>query len=240
MKKINTDSRIYRALKDFSSFVGAIGSGLAVEAVLLPFTEWLWDWHPVFKNLSRVGVVVLSEIVAFKGMDKVEYAFDWTAEGYNLIADYVNAKHEAEEAQANFIDASTPSNDYKNFTPEEEKLRVNDFIVDTKLLEFSSEEDAKAAGEWLFNQVTEYGFCDIWEFVKHKGIATDNGIFTDVMEEILRRYGWEKNVAIDYSGKLGVGQFRVGVDRIGEKLYILDVFSYHDISHCYNIFGKEQ
>lgn len=224
IKTINTDSNGYKLVREGYSWVAGAGTVFAVEAVVLPFVNLVWKNHPIVKALCYVGTCALSTGAGLFGMSVGAVTVDSFAGVYNGVANHVNgSKEESPEEPDN--DEPKPEDNVKIYRKDIDIL--NDYIVETKMLEFDSEEEAKKALEWMTNTLND-GVMDFIDVAAYYAIIRNGKMPEDQkLRDILQMYGWTAEDTKKWF-----------VEQADEKTWIFGALNYHDISDLF-VISKE-
>lgn len=200
MKTININGKAYNIVRESYGAVSAVGSVFAFESVVVPFAVWVFGNRPILRNLSIFGAATLGTGVGLAGGVIGKMVIDSYAGVYNFIADKINSRRpdmqapvtvEAVEETSEEDSADKPSEKVNVYRPDKDIL--NDYIVETKMLEFNSEEEAKQALEWMTNMLNDgvFDFMDVAGYyaILRQGEMPENKKLYDV----LQMYGWTKD-----------------------------------------------
>lgn len=229
--KINTKSKKYASIRSAVDFASYFGGCFAFDSVMIPFTQAVMTGKlRVLRPFAYLGTYGLSVCVGAIAAGGVDWAIDTTV-------DFINSSKSndiPEDPVSWYKETNSTKIDTKNATPNEEMELVNDFVAEAKIFEFDSEEDAKKAGEYLYDRVTGFGF---WTIASYCQDIVDVSIYNKIpnkISDIIIKYGWDKDSFM-----------RPAIERIpnesGNKdKWILDVFNYTDISEHYEIFRNRE
>lgn len=220
MKKIDTESKNYQLVKGGVGFIGAIGSMICLDSVVLTFVRALFPKSKLVNSVAGVGCIGLNMVVGLIGKEGTELVFDQYAYVFNDIADRVNGEEPKPEKEP----ITVPS---RNATPAEDWKYVSDVVLKAEPFSFKTEEEARKAFEGLRKTVDVMGFANLPWYAKiaNKDLGVKGG---DSGYDILSLYGWKSKDLVN-----------AGIDKIRDDEYILDIFTYHDISDVFNILKED-
>lgn len=251
MKKINTESSNYKLVRGAFGFVGGVGSMICLDSVALTFVRALFPKSKLINSVAMVGCIGLNAVVSAVGMGGTEAVVDQYATAWNGIVDFVNGDYKKEEepkvASANGDDYKIPDRPIvaskidpsqikttrvsdgkrivevpsKNAPISKDEKFVTEIVAQNELFSFKTEEEAQKAFEGLKKTVDVMGWANIPWYAK---IANKEIDTTPEGMDLLHSFGWKKSDLIE-----------VGVDKIYDDEYLLDVFAYHDISDVFEI-----
>lgn len=207
IKTINTESTGYNLVREGYALLAGAGSVTAVTSVVLPFVETVWKGRPVWRFLGKIGTLTLSTFAGVYGSSTGAVTVDSFAGVYNRIADRVNGTKKAE-----------PEVKTKMYRKDIDIL--NDYIVETKMFEFKSEEEAKKALEWLTNMLND-GILDFMDVAGYYAILRQGEIPTEnkKLYDILTTHGWTKEDTKDWF-----------VEQTDDNTWFFGATNYHDLS----------
>lgn len=211
MKTINTDSKGYKLVRGGVGWISGIGAVVAVESVIIPFVELVWNGHPVAKLLGRWGAVMIATGTGVVSMGVGSCTTDGTAQMYNTIAGKINEKKARKNVQ------------FKTELHRPDKDILNDLVDETKMFEFDSEAEAKSAFVACRGCISAYGYLDLatyYKVIKDKPLP-ENGKYL----ELLQMNGWTS----EDMDKWFVEEGADGAWIFG------GVTNYHDISSQFNV-----
>lgn len=221
LKKINTESNGYRAVRKVVSVVAGAGSGLTVECMSIPWVNALMK-SKVAKGVCLMGVIPLATIASLAGQGASEAIIDAYAECWNMLADAVDniqrkktdVKPEVEKKYDVPKDIPGP-----NATPTEEKKFIEEHIIGQyKPFEFDNIEKAQAFVEYTNEMIKHFGYVDLTAALYVNGIEVSPDI-----RAITQKFGWTSDNPIR------------GIDKVHDHCYIVDAFNYKDISGVYQV-----
>lgn len=224
LKKIDTESKTYKNVREGISWFSGLGSGFTLECMSIPWASAL-----IKNRLVRLscfsGIVTMSTLVSFIGhnmsvelVDSVAYCWN---KGVDKFTELRNAEIEDDEpdepvveTKKTYVNIDIPG---KNATPIEEKQFIADLVDVVRPFEFGTEDDAKQFVEEMARYVNKFGHVDI----AYAFAAAGRKLPVEVYDVALK-FGWSKDDVQDW-----------GVDKIAENVYIADIFNYRDISDSY-------
>lgn len=220
LKTIDTNSTGYNLVREGYALLAGAGSITAVTSVVRPFVDTVWKGRPVWRFLGIVGTITLSSLAGVYGSSVGAVTVDSFANTYNLIADRANGNNKkTTEAKPK------PEDKVKLYRKDFDIL--NDYIVETKMLEFDSEEEAKKALEWMTNVLND-GIMDHIDVALYYSVIRNGKIPEDPkLRDILQMHGW---TAEDTKAWF--------VEQVDEKTWIFGALNYHDISDQF-VISKE-
>lgn len=206
MKTINTESTGYNLVREGYALLAGAGSVTAVTSVVLPFVETVWKGRPVWRFLGKIGTLTLSTFAGVYGSSTGAVTVDSFAGIYNCIADRVNGTKKTK-----------PEIKTKMYRKDIDIL--NDYIVETKMFEFDSEEKAKQALEWAANLLNNdilhvIDIAGYYAVVRQGKIPENKKLY-----DILQMYGWTKDDTKKWF-----------VEQVDDTTWIFGALNYHDIS----------
>lgn len=227
LKTIDTNSTGYNLVREGYALLAGCGTITAVTSVVLPFVEMIWKGRPIWRFLGHVGTVTLASGVSVFGSSVGAVTVDSFANLYNRIADRVNGTKKTEpEVTPWFETNKKPEDKVKMYRKDIDIL--NDYIVETKMLEFDSEEEAKKALEWMTNMLND-GVFDYMDVAGYYAILRSGKMPEDKkLYDILQMYGW---TAEDTKAWF--------VEQADENTWIFGAMNYHDISDHF-VVSKER
>lgn len=213
IKTINTESTGYNLVREGYALLAGAGSVTAVTSVVLPFVETVWKGRPVWRFLGKIGTLTLSTFAGVYGSSTGAVTVDSFAGVYNRIADRVNGTKKAEPEVE-------PEPKVKTKMYRKDIDILNDYIVETKMFEFGSEEEAKKALEWLTNMLND-GILDFMDVAGYYAILRQGEIPTEnkKLYDILTTHGWTKEDTKDWF-----------VEQTDDNTWFFGATNYHDIS----------
>lgn len=226
LKKIDTESKAYKNVREGISWFSGLGSGFTLECMSIPWVKSVFN-----SKLMRLscfgGIVTMSTLVTEIGRNYSATLVDAVADVWNGGVDFLNELHDAEidddepdepevKTKQTYVDIDIPG---KNATPIEEKQFIADIVDAVRPFEFETENDAKQFVEEVARYVNKFGHVDIAYAFAVAGRKLPVEVY-----DIALKFGWSKDDAKDW-----------GVDKIAENVYIADIFNYHDISDTYQI-----
>jgi len=215
LKTIDTNSAGYNLVREGYALLAGCGTITAVTSVVLPFVETVWKGRPVWRFLGHIGSLTLGAFAGVYGSSVGAVTVDSFAGVYNRIADRVNGTENAE-----------PDNDEPDKKPED-KVKMyrkdieilNDYVVETRMFEFDSEEEAKKALEWMTNMLND-GIVDFMDVAGYYAIIRSGEMPENKkLYDILQMYGWTKD-----------DTQRWFVEQADENVWVFGAVNYHDIS----------
>lgn len=225
MKKINTESKNYQIVKSGFGYAGAIGSMICLDSVVLTFVRALFPKSKLVNSVAGVGCIGLNMMIGLVGKSGTECVVDQYAFAWNDIADKVNGEEtENDIPEKETAHVRVPS---RNAAPAEDRKYVSDVVLKAEPFSFKTEEEAQKAFDGLRKTVDVMGFANLPWYAKiaNKDLGVKGG---DSGYDILSLYGWKSK---DLEN--------AGIDKISDDEYILDIFTYHDISDVFNILKED-
>ena len=215
LKTIDTNSTGYKLVREGYALLAGCGSIAAVTSVVLPFVEMIWKSRPVWRFLGHVGTITLASGVSIFGSSVGAVTVDSFAGVYNHIADRVNGTKNAEPDKDE--DEPKPEDNVKMYR--EDITILNDYIVETKMFEFGSEEEAKQALEWMTNMLNN-GIVDFMDVAGYYAILRSGEMPENKkLYDIVQMYGWTKDDTKKWF-----------VEQADENTWMFGAMNYHDIS----------
>ena len=230
-KKIDLESKGYKALRKGVGMFSGAGAGWTLECMSIPWVQAVFSHNKFVRIMCYSGIVPIAVLVDLLAEGTTETLIDSFADIYNLAVDKINGEDEKDapyvsytvepEAEVchRFMGIDIPG---KDATPEEEKKFVDEVILKTTAFEFATEESAKGFAASLFSALQFFGCFELTSVFKW--LQTD--LPTEV-RDILYKYGWTKD---DMSS--------ISVEKTKEHTWVADVFNYHDLSDYYNVLYK--
>lgn len=230
LKKIDTESKAYKNVREGISWFSGLGAGFTLEAMSIP-----WVKSVVNSKLMRLscfgGIVTMSTLVMEIGRNYSATVVDAFADVWNGGVDFLNELHDAEidddepdepevETKQTYVGIDIPG---KNATPIEEKQFIADVVDAVRPFEFETEAEAKEFIEDVAGYVSKFGHVDIAYAFAAAGRKLPIEVY-----DIALKFGWTTEDVKDW-----------GVDEIARNCYIADVFNYHDISDRYQTLKEE-
>lgn len=230
LKKIDTESKTYKNVREGISWFSGLGSGFTLECMSIP-----WASELIKNRLVRLscfsGIVTMSTLVSFIGHNMSSelvdsFAYCWN-KGVDKLTELRNAEIDDEEpdepeveTKQTYVGLDIPG---KNATPIEEKQFIADLVEAVRPFEFETEDDAKEFIEDVAGYVDKFGHVDI----AYAFVVSGHKLPVEVYNVALK-FGWKTEDVKDW-----------GVDEIAQTCYIADVFNYHDISDRYQTLKEE-
>lgn len=220
LKTIDTNSTGYKLVREGYALLAGAGSVTAVTSVVRPFVDTVWKGRPVWRFLGIVGTITLSSLAGVYGSSVGAVTVDSFANTYNLIADHANSNNKKTTETK-----PKPEDKVKLYRKDFDIL--NDYIVETKMLEFDSEEEAKKALEWMTNVLND-GIMDHIDVAMYYSVIRNGKIPEDPkLRDILQMHGWTTEDTKAWF-----------VEQVDEKTWIFGALNYHDISDQF-VISKE-
>lgn len=230
LKKIDTESKTYKNVREGISWFSGLGSGFTLECMSIPFMSAL-----IKNRLVRLscfsGIVTMSTLVSFIGHNMSSELVDSVAYCWNKGVDKLTELRDAEidndepdepevETKQTYVGIDIPG---KNATPIEEKQFIADVVDAVLPFEFDTEVEAKEFVEDVAGYVNKFGHVDIAYAFTVSGHKLPIEVY-----DVALKFGWTTEDVKDW-----------GVDKISDNSYIADVFNYHDISDRYQTLKEE-
>lgn len=231
LKKIDTESKTYKNVREGISWFSGLGSGFTLECMSIPFASALIK-NRIVRLSCFSGIVTMSTLVSFIGhnmsselVDSVAYCWnkgvDKLTELRNAEIDDYEPDHEPEvETKQTYVGLDIPG---KSATPIEEKQFIADVVDAVLPFEFDTEVKAKEFVEDIAGYVGKFGHVDIAYAFTVSGHKLPIEVY-----DVALKFGWTTEDVKDW-----------GVDKISDNSYIADVFNYHDISDRYQTLKEE-
>lgn len=226
LKKINTHSNGYVAVRTVVSWVAGAGSGITVECMSIPWVNTLIK-SKFTKGVCLMGVIPLATIASLAGKGATEGIIDAYAECWNMLADAVD-KIQDTKTYAEAVDFTakvTEEHDVPkdipgpDATPAEEKKFVDERIIKRyQPFIFDNIEDAKAFVVYTNDIMRDFGYVDLTAVLYFNEIEVSPDI-----RAIVQKFGWTADNPIR------------GIDKVSENCYKVDAFNYKDISDVYKV-----
>jgi len=230
LKKINTESKAYKNVREGISWFSGLGSGFTLECISIPFMSMM-----VKNRLIRLscfsGIVTMSTLVSFIGHNMSSELVDSVAYCWNKGVDKLTELRNAEidddepdepevETKQTYVGLDIPG---KNATPIEEEQFIADVIDKVRPFEFETEYYAKEFIEDIARYVDKFGHVDIACAFAVSGHKLPIEVY-----DVALKFGWTTEDVKEW-----------GVDKISDNSYIADLFDYHDISDVYQTLEEE-
>ena len=231
LKKIDTESKAYRAVRGGISFVASAGSGWAFEAMLIPWVSAVFEKNRFMRYVSYLGVIPLALKAAEVGDELTKKSIDDCVFLWNVLADKVNGEEETEfEPDSSGIELRTERYYYgvkvpgEFATPAEERKFITELVRKTTIFEFKTEEVAKRFVELLHDNAEQHKFATISDalFIRTGVIAPDE------VREHTDLWGWKADM---FSG--------VPIDKISDDHWIVSLFGYMYVGDLYNVLDED-
>ena len=230
-KKVNLESKGYKAFRSVVGIVSGTGAGLTFECMSIPMVYGVLQKNRVLRLISYAGIVPIATIIDLIGKGAAESIVDSFAETYNLLVDkyqkddeedfqYVNYTAEPEvEVRHTYMGIDIPD---KNATPAQEQKFVGEVVLKTRVFEFDSEEAAMGFATAMTNVLTYMGPLSMSLVLKWREWDVPSEA-----RDILDKYGWtNEDIA------------KIAYEKTMEDTWVVDAFNYHDISDQYVVFNK--
>ena len=232
-KKIDLESKGYKALRKGVGMFSGAGAGWTLECMSIPWVQAVFSHNKFVRIMCYSGIVPIAVLVDLLAEGTTETLIDSFADIYNLAVDKINGEDEEDapyvsytaepevEVRHKFIGIDIPD---KNATPEEEKKFVDDVVLKTRIFEFDTEDGARELATELTTTLI------------YAGPVLLSGVFDVVgwtlklpkeVRDILDKYGW-----------VGDDKEKIAYEHSLENTWIVDAFNYHDISDQYVILYK--
>lgn len=230
LKKIDTESKTYKNVREGISWFSGLGSGFTLECMSIPFMSALIK-NRIVRLSCFSGIVTMSTLVTFIGHNMSSELVDSVAYCWNKGVDKLTELRNAEidddepdepevETKQTYVGLDIPG---KNATPIEEKQFIADVVDAVLPFEFDTEAKAKEFVEDIAGYVGKFGHVDI----AYAFAASGHKLPFEVYDVALK-FGWTTEDVKDW-----------GVDKIAQTCYLADVFNYHDISDRYQTLKEE-
>lgn len=230
LKKIDTESKAYKNVREGISWFSGLGSGFTLECMSIPFTSALIK-NRIVRLSCFSGIVTMSTLVSFIGHNMSSELVDSVAYYWNKGVDKLTELRNAEidddepdepevETKQTYVGLDIPG---KNATPIEEKQFIADVVDAVLPFEFDTEAKAKEFVEDIAGYVGKFGHVDIAYAFTVSGHKLPIEVY-----DVALKFGWTTEDVKDW-----------GVDKISDNSYIADVFNYHDISDRYQTLKEE-
>jgi len=231
LKKIDTESKGYRAVRGGILFVASAGSGWAFEAMLIPWVAAVFEKNRFMRYVSYLGVIPLALKAAEVGDELTKKSIDDCVFLWNVLADKVNGEEETEfEPDRSDIEIKTERYYYgvkvpgAVFTHAEQKEFIDELVRKTGIFEFKTEEVAKRCVELLHEKAEQYKFVTISDalFMREGFIAPEE------VREHTDLWGWKADM---FSG--------VPIDKISDDHWIANLFDYMYVGDLYQVLDED-
>lgn len=233
LKKIDTESKGYRAIRGGISFVASAGSGWAFEAMSIPWVAAVFEKNRFMRYVSYLGVIPLAVKAADIGEEVTKRSIDDCVFLWNVLADKVNGEEDVEyDAEPDHSGIEIKSEKYflgvkipgAFARPEEEREFIDNLVRKLALFEFKTEEVAKRCVELLHEKAEANKFVTISDaiFLRVGVIAPDE------VREHTDLWGWKPDM---FSG--------VPIDKISDDHWIANLFGYMWVGDLYNVLDDD-
>lgn len=234
LKKIDTESKGYLAVREGISFVASAGSGWAFEAMSIPWVSAVFEKYRFMRYVSYLGVIPLALKAAEVGDELTKKSIDDCVFLWNVLADKVNGEDNEYEYESSepsdieirsekyFLGVKIPGTFAR---PEEEREFIDALVRKLALFEFKTEEVAKRCVELLHEKAEANKFVTISDaiFLRVGVIAPEEvRTHTDL-------WGWKADM---FSG--------VPIDKISDDHWIANLFGYMWVGDLYHVFDDNK
>lgn len=234
LKKIDTESKAYRAVRSGISFVASAGSGWAFEAMSIPWVSAVFEKNRFMRYVSYLGVIPLALKAAEVGDELTKKSIDDCVFLWNVLADKINGEEETEfEPDRSDIEIKTDRYYYGvkipgHFAhPADQREFINELVRRTGTFEFKTEEGAKHYVELLHYRAEQPG--------QHKFVTISDALFLragiiapDEVREHTDLWGWKADM---FSG--------VPIDKISDDHWIANLFGYMYVGDLYQVLDED-
>lgn len=231
LKKIDTNSKGYHAIRDGVSFVASVGSGWTFEAMSIPWVCAVFEKYRFVRYVSFLGVIPLALKAAEVGDEFTKKGIDDCVFLWNVLADKVNGKKDNISEEYGSSDRSDLEIKTERYyygvklpgalaTQAEQKEFIDALVRKIALFEFKTEEDAKRFVELLHAGAELNQFVTISDalFLREDVIAPEEvRAHTDM-------WGWKSYM---FSG--------VPIDKISDGNWIANLFGYTWLGDSYSV-----
>ena len=231
LKKIDTESKGYRAVRGGISFVASAGSGWAFEAMSIPWVAAVFEKNRFMRYVSYLGVIPLALKAAEVGDELTKKSIDDCVFLWNVLADKVNGEEETEfEPDRSDIEIKTERY-YHGVkipgpfaTPAEQREFITELVSKTTIFEFKTEEVAKRYVELLHDNAEQHKFVTISDalFIRTGLIAPDE------VREHTDLWGWKADM---FSA--------MPIDKISDDHWIANLFGYIYVGDLYTVLNED-
>ncbi len=227
-KKINLESKGYKAFRSVVGIISGTGAGLTFECMSIPMVCGVLRNNRVLRLICYTGIVPIATIIDLMGKGAAESIVDSFAEVYNATLaakddgfDYIDMEPEEPQVKFRHTYMGTDIPD-KNATPEEEKKFVEEVVLKTRVFEFDSEETAMGFATAMTTSLTYMGPLTLSTVLKWREWDVPSKA-----RDILDKYGWtNEDIA------------KIAYEKTMENTWVVDAFNYRDISDQYVILNK--
>lgn len=233
LKKIDTESKGYRAIRGGISFVASAGSGWAFEAMSIPWVSAVFEKNRFMRYVSYLGVIPLALKAAEVGDELTKKSIDDCVFLWNVLADKINGEEDEIEPDRSDIEIKTERYYYGvkipgHFAhPADQREFINELVRKTGIFEFKTEEVAKRCVELLHDRAEQPG--------QHKFVTISDALFLrtgiiapDEVREHTDLWGWKADM---FSG--------VPIDKISDDHWIANLFGYIYIGDLYQVLDDD-
>lgn len=234
LKKIDTESKAYRAVRGGISFVASAGSGWAFEAMSIPWVATVFEKNRFMRYVSYLGVIPLALKAAEVGDELTKKSIDDCVFLWNVLADKVNGEEDApeeyESSEPFGIEIKTERYYYgvkipgPFSTPAEERDFITELVRKTAIFEFKTEEVAKRCVELLHEKAEADKFVTISDAL----FLREGFIAPDVVREHTDLWGWKADM---FSG--------VPIDKISDDHWVANLFKYMYVGDLYTVLDED-
>lgn len=232
LKKINTESKGYRAVRGGISFVASAGSGWAFEAMSIPWVAAVFEKNRFMRYVSYLGIIPLALKAAEVGDELTKKSIDDCVFLWNVLADKINGEEETEYESSEDSGIEIKTERYYHgvkipgyfATPEEQREFITELVSKTAIFEFKTEEVAKRCVELLHEKAEANKFVTISDAL----FLREGFIAPDAVREHTDLWGWKADM---FSG--------VPIDKISDDHWIANLFGYMYVGDLYTVLDED-
>lgn len=234
LKKIDTESKGYRAVRGGISFVASAGSGWAFEAMSIPWVSAVFEKNRFMRYVSYLGVIPLALKAAEVGDELTKKSIDGCVFLWNVLADKVNGEEDAPEEYESSEPFGIEIKTERYYhgvkipgpfsTPAEQREFITELVRKTAIFEFKTEEVAKRCVELLHEKAEANKFVTISDAL----FLREGFIAPDVVREHTDLWGWKADM---FSG--------VPIDKISDDHWIANLFNYMYVGDLYQVLDED-
>ena len=236
LKKIDTESKGYIAIREGISFVASAGSGWAFEAMSIPWVAAVFQKHRFMRYVSYLGVIPLAVKAADIGEEVTKRSIDDCVFLWNVLADKVNGEEddipEDDIPEDEDFGIEVKTEKYYHgikvpgffYTPAEQREFIDALVRKTAIFEFKTEEVAKRCVELLHEKAEANKFVTISDAL----FLREGFIAPDAVREHTDLWGWKADM---FSG--------VPIDKISDDHWIANLFGYMWVGDLYHVLDDD-
>lgn len=216
MKKINTDSKLYKNFRKALYWSSYIGGCAAVDSVLVPFIYAVCDKKIRFlRPFALLGALGLSIQAGISAQETIDICADAIVEVHNDKVLKKEIENEVkEEGLRNYVADAPIGSD----RPEASLKEIDAFFRRNQLATFETLDEAKKAHSLLMKIAIDDGFASVRDLLRIRGLDPAGYEY----EIATWSWGWTKDELE-----------KAEIEQISDDAWILDIFNYHLITSFY-------